>query len=138
VDFLVNLAYFGLTTGRGTFSIVPSVALCSYFSTATQTLGEEYTGIYPATLRTRLFPAGALRALLILVPSLPSYLLARFGSHIPSGSKLRSLTALLEVATELNLAAFYIRGAYHDLSRRLLGVRYVRLLPPQVYSVPQH
>jgi len=40
---------------------------------------------------------------------------------------LKLLPSLVDVATEINLAIFYLRGTYYDLSKRLLGIQLVRL-----------
>ncbi|KAF7798625.1 hypothetical protein EIP86_009847 [Pleurotus ostreatoroseus] len=112
VDLLVKLLYYGFTVGR-----------------ATQSLGEEYTGIWLHSTRTDKPPSLALRAALVLLPTLPSYILARWGSGLRTdstlGSVLRKLPPGLEVLSEINLAVFYLRGSYYTLARRLLGVRYI-------------
>jgi peroxin-10 len=68
---------------------------------------------------------------LILLPILPTYVAARLIVRYPPGDstlgKVRqSLPATLEIAGEVNLALFYLRGAYYDLVKRILGIRYVR------------
>ena len=77
-------------------------------------------------------PSRASRIALVLLPTLPSYILARWGSHLSSlspkmASALRVLPICLEVAAEVNLAIFYLRGTYYDLTKRILGIRHVIL-----------
>ncbi|KAJ3554181.1 hypothetical protein NM688_g3238 [Phlebia brevispora] len=112
VEFAAKVLYYGLTVGR-----------------ATQTLGEEYTGIWLHSVRAHQPPPHALRAALVLVPTLPSYIIARWGSGLPADSRLsaviRKVPTLLEVLSEINLAVFYLQGTYYTVTRRLLGVRYV-------------
>lgn len=98
---------------------------------ATQTLGEEYTGIWLHSTHTDSIPSRNLRAALILLPTLPRYIVSKWGSSLPPGSKLssvlRKLPPVLGVLAEINLAIFYLRGTYYHLMRRLLGTRYVSL-----------
>lgn len=65
----------------------------------------------------------------MLLPTLPSYMLARWGTYLPPTSQLaslvRKLPALLEILSEINLAIFYFRGIYYDLAKRMLGLHYV-------------
>ncbi|KAF9229692.1 hypothetical protein BS17DRAFT_744079 [Gyrodon lividus] len=117
VDLVVKLLYYGLSVGR-----------------AVQTLGEEYTGIWQHSAYTGQTPSKASRIALILLPTLPSYILARGDTHIASlppkvASALRVLPMCLEVATEVNLAAFYLRGTYYDLTKRILGIRHISPTP---------
>ena len=68
---------------------------------------------------------------MILLPVLPTYVVARLNVRYPPGDstlgKVRqSLPATLEIAGEVNLALFYLRGAYYDLLKRFLGIQYVR------------
>jgi peroxin-10 len=88
-------------------------------------LGEEYTDIWPRSFGTHHIPSRSRLALLVLLPTLPSYLLARLGSRLPLDSAFRKLPTALEIVAEVNLALFYIRGTYHELVKRLLGVQYV-------------
>ena len=106
-------------------------ALRIYVRTAgSQTLGEEYTDIWLHSSRKRRRPDPRLRAALILLPTLPSYLLSRWGSSLSqtslSGVVLRGLPTILEVLSEINLAVFYLRGTYYNIAKRLLGIKYVR------------
>ncbi|KAI0090008.1 Pex12 amino terminal region-domain-containing protein [Irpex rosettiformis] len=123
IGLLVQLTYYGLTVGQ-----------------ATQTLGEEYTGIWPHSTRTDSVPTISMRAALILLPTLPRYIVSKWGSSLPPGSKLSSLLkrlpSALEVLTEVNLAVFYLRGTYYHLVRRLLGTRYVASMPPNPNARP--
>ncbi|KAI0639013.1 peroxisome assembly protein per8 [Trametes polyzona] len=116
IDFAANVLYYGLTTGLGS-----------------QTLGEEYTDIWLNSSRTQRRPSPRLRAALILLPTLPSYLLSRWGSAIPQTSKagalLRKIPTTLEVLSEINLAIFYLRGTYYGIVKRVLGTRYISAMP---------
>nr|GAT57528.1 peroxisome assembly protein PER8 [Mycena chlorophos] len=120
VDLLVKLVYYGLTTVR-----------------ATQTLGEEYTDIWQYSSLHRAVPPPALmRATLVLLPTLPGYLVARMDDWLPMHripakwrTTLKQIPSILEVLAELNLAAFYIQGVYYDLVKRVLGIRKVSSTP---------
>lgn len=66
---------------------------------------------------------------MILLPVLSTYVVARLNLRHPPGDstlgKVRqSLPATLEIAGEVNLALFYLRGVYYDLVKRVLGIRY--------------
>ncbi|KAJ7785763.1 Pex12 amino terminal region-domain-containing protein [Mycena metata] len=127
VDLLVKLGYYGLTTAR-----------------ATQTLGEEYTDIWQYSAFQRALPPSRLtRAALVLLPTVPSYLLARWDDISPDYGRpsrvrktLKKLPSVLEVLAELNLAAFYINGTYYDLVKRLLGIRKVSSIPQDPHIRP--
>ncbi|KAG1841308.1 Pex12 amino terminal region-domain-containing protein [Suillus subalutaceus] len=123
VELAVKLMYYGLSVGR-----------------AVQTLGEEYTDIWEYSSDGRT-PSRSLRAALILFPTLPSYVLARWGSHIGAlnpkvGELLKALQVCLEVGTEINLAVFYLRGTYYDLVKRVLGIRHVSSIPENPHVRP--
>lgn len=97
---------------------------------AAQTLGEEYTDIWQST-SSDVGVSQSRRLALILLPVLPVYIVARLNVRYPPGDstlgKVRqSLPATLEIAGEINLALFYLRGVYYDLAKRVLGIRYVR------------
>jgi peroxin-10 len=67
-----------------------------------------------------------LRASLVLLPTIPGYIISRWRPSDPQLSGIiTKLPGLLEVASEINLAIFYIRGTYYDLLKRLLGIRHV-------------
>jgi hypothetical protein len=129
VELAVKLIYYGLSVGRGGRHILCETLLFTDHISAVQTLGEEYTDVWEYSSDGRA-PSRSLRAALILLPTLPSYVLARWGSHLGSvsprmGEILKALQVCLEVATEINLAMFYLRGSYYDLVKRLLGIRCV-------------
>lgn len=70
--------------------------------------------------------------MLVLLPALPGYLLARQGTLGSLGERypnlarvLKALPTGLEVATEMNLAIFYMSGTYYDLVKRVFGIRHV-------------
>lgn len=99
-------------------------------SLAIQTLGEEYTDVWQYSAFNDRVPSVSLRAALILLPTLPSYVLARWGSGLSNleprvARLLRALPTALEVIAEINLAIFYLKGTYYDVSKRLLGIRHV-------------
>ncbi|KAF7986236.1 hypothetical protein HWV62_38695 [Athelia sp. TMB] len=124
VELLVKLGYYGLTTGR-----------------AIQTLGEEYTDIWQHSSIERRRPSQRARATLILLPTLPTYILARCGSRLSSlnpriASLLKSLPTTLEVVSEVNLAIFYLRGTYYDLVKRALGIQHISSLPQDPHTRP--
>ncbi|KAG1874249.1 Pex12 amino terminal region-domain-containing protein [Suillus tomentosus] len=123
VELGVKLMYYGLSVGR-----------------AVQTLGEEYTDIWEYSFDGRT-PSRSLRAALILLPTLPSYALARWGSHIGAlsprmGELLKALQVCLEVGTKINLALFYLRGTYYDLVKRVLRIRHVSSIPENPHARP--
>ena len=83
--------------------------------------------------------APSIRAALILLPTLPSYLLARLGPFLyaryPRSREIANgAVNALEVAGEINLAVFYISGVYYRLVRRLLGVPHVRYVHPPPHA----
>lgn len=62
----------------------------------------------------------------------PSYILGRWGHsaalvdrHPQIAKWFRRLPTALEVASEVNLATFYLRGTYYGLMKRLMGIQYV-------------
>ena len=63
------------------------------------------------------------------------YILGRWGqnpslneSHPVLAKWLRRITTTFDIAVEVNLATFYIRGTYYDPLKRLMGIQHVRLL----------
>jgi hypothetical protein len=95
---------------------------------AIQTLGEEYTNIWVHLKWAR---APRIRAALILLPTIPSYLLARLGpplyARYPRFKDIATAAvSVIELASEVNVALFYITGVYYRLVQRLLGVPHVR------------
>jgi len=124
VELLVKLVYYGFTTGR-----------------AIQTLGEEYTDIWQHSAFTRRIPSYRIRAALILMPTLPSYLLARWASGFFLCSPrlaaiLKTLPITFEVISEINLAVFYFFGTYYDVAKRILGIRHFSPLPEDPHTRP--
>ncbi|KAF8309840.1 hypothetical protein DL93DRAFT_2158167 [Clavulina sp. PMI_390] len=124
VDLLAKLIYYGLTTLRGT-----------------QTLGEEYTDIRRIHSTSRRFPRFKLRLALILLPTLPPYILSRFSRRASSMGRsrdsllarlLRASPGVFELLAELNLAAFYIGSgsvAPYTIAERVLGIRHMASTP---------
>ncbi|KAG9314678.1 Pex12 amino terminal region-domain-containing protein, partial [Chiua virens] len=124
VDLVLKLLYYGLTIGR-----------------AVQTLGEEYTDIWQHSAYSGRVPSRTFRIALVLLPTLPSYILAKWGSHVSSISPqaaraLRVLPMGLEVAAEVNLAIFYLRGTYYDLTKRILGIQHISSTPENPHVRP--
>ncbi|TFK93033.1 hypothetical protein K466DRAFT_512367 [Polyporus arcularius HHB13444] len=123
IDFMANVAYYGLTIGLGS-----------------QSLGEEYTDIWLHSSRTHRRPNPRLRAALILLPTLPSYLLSRWGGALSQtslvGATLRKVPTVLQVVSEINLAIFYLRGTYYNLAKRLLGIKYISGTPENPNARP--
>lgn len=133
VELFVKLGYYGLTTGRGKqrFSPYPQTGNSTTDNAAIQTLGEEYTDTWQHSSFDQRLPSHRARAALILLPTLPSYILARWGSGLTRLNPrisvlLKALPTAFEVASEINLAVFYLRGTYYDLVKRLLGIQHVR------------
>jgi peroxin-10 len=100
---------------------------------AIQTLGEEYTDIwYNSSYTGAVPPPPPLRAALLFLSLVPSYVLGRWGQsaslqhrHPEAAKWMRRLPAVFETASEVNLAIFYMRGTYYGLVKRLMGVKYV-------------
>ncbi|KAF8758759.1 Pex2 / Pex12 amino terminal region [Rhizoctonia solani] len=96
---------------------------------ATQTLGEEYVGMWAYSFNTKSLPSRKLRAALILLPGLPSYIHSKLSSQMANNSSLytylRALPAIVETAAEINLVFFYMTGTYYSLIKRIIGVRHV-------------
>ncbi|KAK7468520.1 peroxisome biogenesis factor 10 [Stygiomarasmius scandens] len=126
-ELVVNLVYYGLTTGR-----------------ATQTLGEEYTDIWQySALARQVPPSKWSRAALVLLPTLPSYVLARFVNIATLSLRaprlaaiLKNLPRVLQIVSEINLASFYIRGVYYDVNKRILGIKHLSSIPPNPHIRP--
>ena len=78
-----------------------------------------------------------MRAAVILASLLPSYVMGRWGhssalsnSHPTVAKWFKIVPTTVDIATEVNLAVFYLRGSYYDLVKRLFGVQHVSLLSP--------
>jgi len=78
-----------------------------------------------------------MRAAVILASLIPSYVMGRWGhssalsnSHPTVAKWFKIVPTAVDIATEVNLAVFYLRGSYHDLVKRLIGVQHVSLLSP--------
>ncbi|KAF8640801.1 hypothetical protein AX17_000450 [Amanita inopinata Kibby_2008] len=135
VELLVKLLYYGFTTGRGELFELsfPKFRVKPQRVQATQTLGEEYTDVWQYSgFHRRLPPPLQVRTALTLLPALSHYLLAKWGQIIHASSRvpliphiMKSLPVALSIASEINLAMFYIRGAYYDVVKRALGIQYV-------------
>lgn len=127
LDLFVKLIYYGLTTG-----------------TATQTLGEEYTGIWQCSPTTQTVPPSSpIRTTLILLSLAPSYLIGRLGQNAELNNRypnlakwLKRLPSALDIVTEINLAVFYLRGNYYDLVKRLMGVHHISSFPEDPHTRP--
>ncbi|QRW00301.1 peroxisome biogenesis factor 10 [Ceratobasidium sp. AG-Ba] len=112
VELMTNVLYFSLTSLR-----------------ATQTLGEEYVGMWPLDPTSKSLLTRRLRVALVILPTLPGYLASKLAARLKPGSMLqaglRTAPAVFEAAGELNLALFYLSGTYHSLTKRLLGVKHI-------------
>lgn len=134
VDLLSMLVYYGLTTGRGENLVIVRLGRTIMHSvTAGQTLGEEYTDIWQYSHRSQAIPPrGLLRMAMVLLPTLPRYLLGYLTPHLHAYPRtfdfLKSLPTAIELLFEANLALFYFQGRYYDPIKRLLGIRHVRSL----------
>jgi peroxin-10 len=143
VELLVKLGYYGLTTGRSECDATDSPTVLTIVPTTDlQTLGEEYTDIWILPLSTTLWNTShKLKMLLVLLPALSSYLLSKlsfsYGSSSTWATALRRLPILVEVAGEVNLAVFYLRGTYYDLCKRILGIRSVSIAPFKPHEHPE-
>ncbi|KAF9519782.1 hypothetical protein BS47DRAFT_1287934 [Hydnum rufescens UP504] len=124
VEFLSKVVYYGFTTLRGI-----------------QTLGEEYVDISTISMIDRRPPSFKLRAGLVLLLTLPSYLLSRLTRHMsqPNGyisNTLNALPNIFEALTEINLALFYLTGRYYSLTNRVLRIRHMSAVAPDPNSRP--
>ena len=66
----------------------------------------------------------------MFLPTLPSYLLSRFGARLTGRNPLlarilRYAPSVLDTISEINLAIFYFSGVYYSLVKRLLRVKNV-------------
>ena len=135
LSLFVKLCYFGFTTGAGTVRVSPHHSQ-TYYSVATQTLGEEYTGIWQYSPSAQSVPPSSLvRTTLIILSLVPSYFIGRLRQNVtlnnryPNVAKwLKGLPSALDVVTEIHLAIFYLRGSYYDLVKRILAIHHVCLL----------
>ncbi|KAL9715996.1 peroxisome biogenesis factor 10 [Leucoagaricus gongylophorus] len=127
VDLLTKLVYYGITVGRGN-----------------QSLGEEYTDIWQYSSSSgRTPPSTRVRGTLVFLSTFPGYFLSKWAASpvvnvkFPRIAKLmRLLPSLIDVATEANLAIFYLRGIYYDLPRRLLGIQLLSSVPEDPHIRP--
>ncbi|KAF4623422.1 hypothetical protein D9613_002024 [Agrocybe pediades] len=113
-------------------------------STATQTLGEEYTDVWQYSSREGAVPPSVpTRTMLILSSLLPSYVLGRWGHsaslntrHPHIATWLRRLPTIIDVATEVNLAVFYLKGTYYNVIKRLMGIQHLSSTPHDPHTRP--
>ena len=96
-----------------------------------QTLGEEYTNIWQYSVASGLLPSKWTRLAVILLPTLPSYLMSST-NHSRMSVLFKHFSSVLGPLVEINLALFYFSGTYYHLVKRLLGVRYVCTLVPSL------
>lgn len=136
LNLSVKLCYYAFTTGAGTVECSHTTHRLIYCSAATQTLGEEYTGIWQYSPSAQTVPPPSLvRTTLIILSFVPSYFIGRLGQNValnnrhPNVAKwLKRLPSALDVVTEIHLAVFYLRGSYYDLVKRILGIHHVGVL----------
>ncbi|KDR85245.1 hypothetical protein GALMADRAFT_233991 [Galerina marginata CBS 339.88] len=127
LDLIVKLCYYGLTTGR-----------------AIQTLGEEYTDIWQYSSLSRAAPPSApARTSLIVLSLMPSYILGRWGQNPTLNNNypriarwFKIIPMAMDIATEVNLAVFYLRGTYYDLMKRLMGTQHLSSIPEEPHTRP--
>jgi len=113
-------------------------------SAATQTLGEEYTDIWQYSSHERgVPPSVSTRTILILSSLLPSYALGRWGHsatlnirHPEIARWLRIVPTAVDIATEINLAIFYLKGTYYSLIKRLIGIQHISSIPQDPHTRP--
>jgi peroxin-10 len=90
-----------------------------------------------------------MRTAVILASLIPSYVMGRWGhssalnnSHPTLAKWFIIIPTAMDIATEVNLAVFYLRGSYYDLIKRLIGVQHVSLpSPPPLHlnlTVPRY
>ena len=109
-----------------------------HISPAIQTLGEEYTDIWQySTSQNSIPPSPSMRTAVILASLIPSYVMGRWGhssalnnSHPTVAKWFIIIPTAMDIATEVNLAVFYLRGSYYDLIKRLIGIQHVSLPSP--------
>jgi peroxin-10 len=101
---------------------------------AIQTLGHEYTDTWQYSKYSRRSPTVPIRAALVLIPALSSYIVARWKRNM--GSVITTLVQLVETGSEINLAIFYLRGDYYDILKRILGIKQISSLPQNPYARP--
>ena len=72
--------------------------------------------------------------MLLAMTTLPRYALVFFRRRLAQPSSTSSLLSrcleAIEVAVEVNLAMFYLRGSYYELAKRLLGIKVVSVAVP--------
>ncbi|KAI5123747.1 hypothetical protein M0805_000339 [Coniferiporia weirii] len=124
VDLFSKLLYYGFSIGR-----------------ATQTLGEEYTNIWQTSVADLGFPSARRRAALVFLPALPAYALTRLESRLSTQNEslariLRRVPTILDVISEVNLAAFYFSGVYYSLARRILRIKSISSIPENPNARP--
>lgn len=112
ISIAVKLIYLCLTTLRGS-----------------RTLGEEYVDLLYVNRRGTMLVQRYKKLLFIasycLGPYLISKTLRRYGKSSQDGQKTGySAKSILNALVNLHLILFYFQGAYHDISKRLFGLRY--------------
>jgi len=98
-----------------------------------QTLGEEYVDTWQYSAYTRTMPSVRLRAGLVLLSTLPQYLISRLRLRLAGRGRLAHalslLPAMTEVLVDINLAAFYLFGRYYDIAHRVFRIRKISSIP---------
>ncbi|KAJ8665203.1 hypothetical protein QAD02_006865 [Eretmocerus hayati] len=133
-DVLANLVYFAATSGLGN-----------------QTLGEEYTGIVQANLRTQRVPSVLTRVFTVLLECFGEQillrLLDRLQIHVNRSDNeltpqarsflnvfLSKSRRMIPIIILVHRGLFYIFGRYYSLGRRLTGLDYVKVYGPRPHS----
>jgi len=69
---------------------------------------------------------------LIILSLFPSYIFGRCGqassfneNHPTLAKWSRRISTTFDIAMEINLAIFYMRGTYYDLIKRFMGIQHV-------------
>lgn len=148
-DMLEEAGGSRLATGLDPEITCVTGLLCDGVTTATglQTLGEEYCSLLQVTPQLT-YPSFTRRSILVLLHHLLPYLVTRSSvfysilrNHVTaSNSKLprwcallglvqRRLRSLWTFINAANLATFYLKGTYLDLSKRIMGIQLLGLVP---------
>ncbi|KAF9015422.1 hypothetical protein BDQ17DRAFT_1395712 [Cyathus striatus] len=82
---------------------------------ATQTLGEEYTDIWQYSL---------------------AHGVSSQSGYLNLSRRLQAVSNWLEVITEINLAVFYLKGSYYDLTKRIMKIQHLSSVPQDPHTHP--
>lgn len=121
LETLGKLIYFAVTTGFGA-----------------RTLGEEYVDLNYVTRDGKKRVGIGRRALFVVSYVLVPYLISKVSNYV-GNNKIKKILGRLTFfnvldAMNLHLAMFYFTGKYYQISKRLLGMRYVLNYEPSKNS----